>query len=112
MAMRRAIEGPDLHRGVAFGQQLLGELHRRMEEFPGVLQWPVLTKRTVARPARIAADDAAIRGIAATVVDLHAIAHRPTEEAVNGLAADLPENVPERDIDGGDRAELRAAYAE
>ena len=109
-----AVEGPEFHRAITLGDEFLGEIAG------GVIRGPVVFERAgfadvaVAGPALVAAraHAASVGGAAGAVVNAHAVADLAAEELPDGASADLAENVPEREVEGADGAQFRAAAAE
>lgn len=106
------VEGIDLHRADALGEQALGQLVGAVDEALEVLVRALGPARGQQAPvalARIAGAALPSRAVAvAGVVDADLVAARPAEQRVDRHARGLAEQVPERDVDRGDRADLRA----
>src|SRR6266704_3498119 len=96
--LRRWIERPDLHRGdPAFEQafrQGVGPIHERIEILERSL---ALAKVPVGYGTDVLGADIAIAR--AGVVDAELVATQPTQHLMYGLLANLPEDVPQGDID-------------
>ena len=88
---REAVPRPDLHRGDALREQRAGE-------FAGVFQEAGLVGIE--------------RSIHAGVVDADGVTRLAAEQVEDGLAGVLAEQIPERDVEGGDGAHLGAGMAE
>lgn len=98
------VERPELHRRDALIEQRVRELLRRVVPAPQVLQ--------SARPATDLERRPTVLGSAARVVDRQAVARTAAQQFEDRAAGRLPEDVPQRGIDGGDRADLDARASE
>ncbi len=114
--VRELVEGPDLHRRDAHVEQRLGDLARTPLLLPGdqVLILPLVlpeapARREAATGTCRAMDMIAIAG--AGVVDADTVPHRPAEALIDRQADALAEDVPERDVERGDRPHLGAHRA-
>ncbi len=107
----RAVEGPDLHGRDALGQQLLGEVVGALEEAVEVVE-PLsgLPDAVVLDPLPLVA--AHVDRAGAGVVGADRGTREAAEQLRDGLARELPQDVPEGDVERRVAAHLDAARAE
>ena len=107
------VEGPDLHAGDALLQQARGQLIGMGQEGLEILIGS-LGDRALRVPLAgdliQPASDIAVAG--AGVVGADPVVAEAAQQLMDRLAGRLAEEIPERDIDGGEAAHLRAAAAE
>ena len=113
--VRGEVQRPHFEAADALVQQFLGVVHRFVDHRPVVVERAFVAHDAVAGPAVVARRPVAPTAVgraAAAVVDGDARTRASAQQLPDGLLRGLAEDVPQRQVDGGDGAQLRAAGAE
>ena len=107
----RMVERPDLHAGIALGDQALGEVVGAIEERVEILvrSFILFEAPVVGAPVR-PCPNVAVAGTG--VVDANPVAAFASEQLIEGHAGGLPHDVPERDVERRGAADLRTGRFE